>query len=284
VSEQAYIPGTQVIRNLVDRDAAHPFGTRNPEFLAQAETLRVSRRIAELSTAPIAGTFTFGHMRQIHQHLFQDVYAWAGEPRNVPMTKHDTAYAEPAAEMPALLREQYTQLAAEHRLRGIADQADFTQKLAGYWSEINHAHSFREGNTRSQTVFFEQLAAHAGWKLDVTRLSPHHPESVYQTFVDARFEHQRLRGQEGVSTPQAASELANVLGKLIEPDRSAEGCTRRGVAVAAETPEAPATPRDAATVAELHARNPELRTMTLDPYGLNDETKHAPSTESGYQP
>lgn len=104
-----------------------------------------------------------------------------------------------------------------------------------------------------------------------SRLSPHHPESVYQAFVDARFEHQHLRGQEGVSTPQAASELANVLGKLIEHDRSAEGCMRRGVTAAAETRAAPATPRDATTVAPLHVRSPEQRTMTLDRYGLTDE-------------
>ncbi|TFB59013.1 hypothetical protein E3N86_12275 [Cryobacterium sp. Hz7] len=275
--EQDYIVGTSVISNLIRRSARSPQGSADQRVLNDAENFYVPTRIAELSTAPIPGSFTFGHMREIHKHLFQDVYAWAGEPRNVPMQKHGTAYAEPA-EMPALLREQYTRLAAERRLRGIAGQAEFTQKLAGFWGEVNHAHSFREGNTRSQTVFFEQLAEHAGWTLDVTRLSPHHPDSVYQAFVDARFEHQRIRGQDGVSTQQATSDLANVLGKLIEPDRSAEGCMRRGVHVAAETPGAPAT------VTELHARNPELRTMKLDPYGLSDEPEHDPSTESGYQP
>jgi cell filamentation protein len=277
VSEQDYIPGTQVIRNLVDRDAAHPFGTLDPTFLAHAETLRVSRRIAELRTAPIEGAFTFGHMRAIHQHLFQDVHAWAGEPRNVPMTKHGTAHASPT-EMPALLREHCTRLAAEHRLRGINDQAEFTRKLAGFWGEINHGHAFREGNTRTQTVFFEQLAEHAGWKLDVARLSPHHNASVYQDFVDARFEHQRVRGSDTLSAQEAATELANVLGQLIEPDRSAEGRMRRGVPLTEPTPQA------SATVARLRARSPELRNMKLDPYGLDEEPEQDTSTESGFQP
>ena len=90
-----------------------------------------------------------------------------------------------------------------------------------------------------------------------------------------------MRSQDRTSTPGAASGLANVLSKLIRPDRSAEGCVRRGVPAAVETPETPEAP---ATVAELHARNPELRTMTLDPYGLSDEPDHNPSTESGFQP
>jgi cell filamentation protein len=325
VSEQDYIPGTTVIRNLVDRDATHPYGTLDPEFLVQAETLRVSRRIAELRTAPTAGTFTFAHMRAIHQHLFQDVYAWAGEPRNVPMQKHSTSYAEPT-EMPALLREQYTSLAAEHQLRGITDQAVFTRKLAGFWGEINHGHAFREGNTRTQTVFFAQLAQHAGWTLDVTRLSPHHPESLYHDFVDARFEHQRIRGVDALSAQEAALDLANVLFQIIEPDRSPEGAQRRGVAPGQpDLPEQPGvlrivsqdpqrgaklltligitvdadgfldfsedvdsnvgdlTPR-AVKLTALHARNPELRALTLDRYGLNDAPEQDPSTERGYQP
>ncbi|MCI4659681.1 Fic/DOC family protein [Cryobacterium zhongshanensis] len=277
MSEQDYIPGTCVIKNLIRRTESSPYGSPDPRVLAEAENFYVSTRIAELRTAPIAGTFTFGHMRAIHKHLFQDVYAWAGEPRNVPMTKQDTAYASPT-EMPALLREQYTRLAAEHRLRGINDRAEFTRKLAGYWGEINHGHAFREGNTRTQTVFFEQLAEHAGWKLDVARLSPHHAESVYQDFVDARFEHQRVRGTGTLSAQEAASELANVLGQLIEPDPSAECCRRRGVPLTEPTSQA------TATVARLRARSPELRNMKLDPYGLDEEPEQDTSTESGFQP
>ena len=97
-------PGDQESRRQRRRP---PLSTLDPEFLTQVETLRVSRRLEKARRSPIAGTFTFGHMRQIHQHLFQDIYAWAGEPRNVPMQKHGTSYAAPA-EIPGLLREQYT--------------------------------------------------------------------------------------------------------------------------------------------------------------------------------
>ena len=237
-NEQDYIPGTQVIRNLVDRDENHPFGTADQEHLARAETLRVSRRLNELRQRPITEVkpFSFAHMRSIHQHLFQDVYSWAGEPRRVPMTKRVTSYAEPA-EMNALLRAQYAALGEQNFLQNISSREEFTRQLASFWGEINHAHAFREGNTRSQTVFFEQLAHHAGWSLDVSRLSPGHQLSVYTEFVDARFEHQRIRDASGgavvpgstgaLSAQEAALDLANVLYRLIEPDRSPEGRLRR---------------------------------------------------------
>jgi cell filamentation protein len=215
-------------------------------------------------------------MRQIHKHLFQDVYAWAGEPRRVPMQKLSTSYAEPT-EMSALLRQQYTQLAEQASLRGINDQATFTQQLASAWAEINHGHAFREGNTRSQTVFFEQLAHEAGWKLDVARLSPHHPHTVYSQFVNARFEHQRLRQNETLSAHETSRELARVLGQLIQPDSSPEGSLRRG-----EVASAPVL-TNARNREELLARNPELRGMKLDPYGLGENETAKSETDTGRQ-
>ncbi|WP_062008958.1 Fic/DOC family protein [Arthrobacter alpinus] len=290
MSEQDYIPGTQVIRNLVRRNGAEfPYGTVDQRVLDEAENFYIPTRLAELSNGqdllgPGVKPFSFAHMRKIHQHLFQDVYAWAGEPRRVPMTKNSTSYAEPA-EMNALLREQYAALAEQNFLQQINSREEFTKQLAGFWAEINHGHAFREGNTRSQTVFFEQLAHHAGWSLDVARLSPHHPRSVYSEFVDARFEYQRIRDASGgavapgslrlpgsagvLSAPQTAQQLSGVLLGLIMPDRSPEGCLRRGEAEPKVVPAhrvQPATPQ---------ARFPELRNMKLDPYGLADNVEHS---------
>lgn len=255
--EQGYIPGTQVIKNLVNRDSDHPYGTSSQRILEQAETLRVSRRLEELHRAPLPTdtAFTFAHMRSIHQHLFQDVYAWAGRPRNVPMTKKGTGYAEPA-QMAALLRHQYGQLAQEDYLRGINDAEVFASKLAEHWAEINHGHAFREGNTRTQTVFFAQLAGQAGWDLDVTRLSPHHEHSVYDQFVEARFAHQRCRGVPGTSAQEAAADLAAAFSPPITPGAGPEAALRRG--------EGAPDVSTAQRIADRHARYPELRDIHLD--------------------
>ena len=44
--------------------------------------------------------------------------------------------------------------------------SEFVDNLALRWVSLNVAHSFREGNTRSQLVFFSELAHHAGYHLD----------------------------------------------------------------------------------------------------------------------
>lgn len=152
-------------------------------------------------------------------------------------------------------------------------------------------------------MFFEQLARHAGWTLDVARLAPAHPASVYTAFVDARFEHQRIRdasgsavdsestegpkGSSALSAQEAALDLANVLYGLVEPDSSPEGQLRRGetaldqstaadpVRLVPEDPDRTTKLLNGPTAAQLKARyaqHPELRTMKLDPYGLADES------------
>lgn len=224
--EQDYIPGTEVIRNLIGRSPEQPHGTPDQNLLNRAETMFVSDRIDQLRMGETEGAFTFTRMRAIHRHLFQDVYAWAGEPRHATMSKLGTEYAHPR-EMNSLLRAQFTALAEQDFLRGVSDGGEFTRRLSTFWAEINHAHAFREGNTRSQTVFFEQLCHEAGWHLDVARLAPRHPQSLYRAFVAARFGHQRERGEHGQNASHAASELAGVLSVIVSPDPSAEGLSRR---------------------------------------------------------
>lgn len=49
-------------------------------------------------------------------------------------------------------------------------------------------HSFREGNTRTQFVFFSELARHAGYELDITQFAENRP--LREEFVHARFYNQ----------------------------------------------------------------------------------------------
>lgn len=47
-------------------------------------------------------------------------------------------------------------------------------------------HSFREGNTRTQGVFFSRLAAHVGYRLDTSRFAVGRT-GARDEFVNARF-------------------------------------------------------------------------------------------------
>ena len=51
------------------------------------------------------------------------------------------------------------------------DKKEFVQKFSYYFSEINAVHPFREGNGRTTRVFFEQLALHNNYKLDLLNVS-----------------------------------------------------------------------------------------------------------------
>jgi cell filamentation protein len=56
-------------------------------------------------------------------------------------------------------------LGNENFLRSL-ERGAFIDRLTFYLGEVNAVHPFREGNGRTQRVFFEQLARDAGFNLD----------------------------------------------------------------------------------------------------------------------
>lgn len=188
--EDYLIPGmaSDVLRNKVGLKS-EPYGCTDQDLLTQREEVFSAFRMVELKQKPIPGNFGLEHMKAIHKHLFQDVYEWAGETRNVDLWKNGYDYA-PHQGVEMLWNEQHKALQEDGMLTGIEDPAEFADALAYHWGMVNVAHAFREGNTRAQTIFFHQLAAEAGWDLDVAKLSPNHPESIRDEFVEARFHHQ----------------------------------------------------------------------------------------------
>lgn len=92
------------------------------------------------------------------------------------------------------------------------DRDRFVTELAEVWGELNVIHSFREGNTRSQFVFFSCLAEQAGWRLEPTRFAPDAPGR--EELVAARFYSQATGRND---------RLAAVLGHAVVPveDRGA---------------------------------------------------------------
>lgn len=110
----------------------------------------------------LPGDCDLPHLQAFHRTIFQDVYPWAGEIRTCELQR-----THPFCR-PAYIAEQSTRLltnlAAEDHLRGL-ERADFVDRLTHYFSELNAIHPFREGNGRTQRIFFEQLARDAGYAL-----------------------------------------------------------------------------------------------------------------------
>lgn len=206
--EGYFIPGTTTMRNNLGTPQGHYGITDARELTRQEEKLSMIRAL-ELRAHPVAGSFNYDHMKETHQRLFQDVYPWAGQERTVGMVKNGHQYA-PVNEISDIWARQTKAMAESHQLKDFTNQNEFVDNLAQHWGMINYAHAFREGNTRSQTAFFSQLSAEAGWDLDASRLDPSNPHSLREEFVAARFHYQDYRAFDH-------KPLAQVLSQIITP-------------------------------------------------------------------
>lgn len=185
-----------------------PYGETDPARLKDLEEFHTKSRLEELARHPINGRFDYDHMKAIHGYIFQDVYDWAGQERVAPatfMTKDGHSYYPAGPSLTAAAEAEYAKLADKNLLRGLGRQA-FVAELAESWGEVNVIHSFREGNTRSQFVFYSQLAEQAGYRIDTAAFTPGAP--LRDAFVEARF-----HGQDTGRNDQ----LAGVLGQVIVP-------------------------------------------------------------------
>lgn len=219
-----FIPGTFVLRNKFTAPGK-PHGEPDPDKLRTLEEAFAHTRLQELQENPIAGRFDYDHMKAIHGYVFQDVYEWAGQERVAPagqfMTKDGHAYYGAGPHLTAAAEAEYAKLAGKDYLRGLP-QAKFVDELAESWGELNVIHFAREGNTRTQFVFFSQLAEQAGYQLDTAAFAPGSP--LRDEFVQARF-HSQDTGRN--------DRLAAVLKQAITPlgrDASASRMSDNGVA------------------------------------------------------
>ena len=222
-----FIPGTSVLRNKFTGPGT-PCGETDPVRLRSLEEFHARSRLIELAARPIEGCFDYAHMKAIHRYVFQDVYEWAGQERVGPATfmvktgldvvhfevgdprppRCPTRYYPAGPELGRAAEEQYRRLADQYLLLGL-DHDAFAVALAEVWGELNVIHSFREGNTRSQFVFFSQLAAQAGWRLEPARFVP--GTRGREEFVAARFYSQATGSND---------RLAQVLAREIVPAAS----------------------------------------------------------------
>lgn len=195
--EDYFIPDTTVLANKL--------GSTTSDELEFYEGLHSGNRIAELLTGTALSRIQLDYagFQEVHRYLFQDVYVWAGEPRTTPtgrMTKRyrdvityplddlsapEIAYGYyPGPAVAEASHQRFTLLASENHLRGL-DRDLFIARLAEHWAEINTVHSYREGNTRTQVVFFALLANAAGHPMQTMELLRN--DTLREDFNAARF-------------------------------------------------------------------------------------------------
>ena len=103
--------------------------------------------------------------------MFEPLYAWAGDPRTVPVQAAgaDLVYCA-HGEIDEKAAELFNELQELNYLSGL-DEWGFVSTLATHWRKLTYLHPFRDGNTRSQVFYVSRLAEAAGHPIDWEKVS-----------------------------------------------------------------------------------------------------------------
>ena len=137
------ILGTTTLKNKL--------GITDLHQLAAAEADFAAFRLAELRIAPIPGGFDSVHLQEIHHHVYQDLYDWAGELRRVD------AGNRPASELATSLDAVFDRLARENHLKGGTPE-EWSHSASTYIYELGTIRPFLTGNEVALREFADELA------------------------------------------------------------------------------------------------------------------------------
>ncbi|WP_407965832.1 BID domain-containing T4SS effector [Bartonella sp. C271] len=138
-----------------------------------------AKEAVNLLQEPNPERFDSSYLKYLHGRLFQHTFEWAGCTRNVPFTFSDGTTAmmlgmsksdsdvkfASGKQIEESLKLFDLTLAQKNNLQGLSRE-EFIHEAAELFAMINYIHPFREGNGRTQRVFFVKLARAAGHKLD----------------------------------------------------------------------------------------------------------------------
>ncbi|MCW2687043.1 MAG: hypothetical protein JWR37_1933 [Mycobacterium sp.] len=158
------IPGTALLRN--------NFGAQTRAMLQALEFVATAGRILQwhrkLTDVAIGAQEV--DARVLHQHVFADVYPWAGSYRITELRLGETVFARRST-LPAAMAE------LEGGARMLAatgsglDAAGLAYEFARLYADYNQIHPFREGNGRTGTLLLHTVAALCGRRLDLTTVT-----------------------------------------------------------------------------------------------------------------
>lgn len=131
----------------------------------------VSTRIVELLDKDNF-ELSVDYLKYIHKYLFQDVYEFADEFRNIDFSKHEkilnndsVAYGDCKTLKESL--EYDISLEKEKNYKNM-NIAQVINNITKFSSSIWQVHPFREGNTRTTALFIEKYLINLGYEVDNT--------------------------------------------------------------------------------------------------------------------
>ena len=144
-------------------------GIKNEKELESSEALITAYKAASLINEPLARNFGFKNYKELHSVLFEDLYDWAGKTRTIALSKTATVFTAPERieELGSLIFARLKKLDYFTKL----PKKEFITEIADLYHSLNMLHPFREGNGRTERVFFVQFIRNAGYDIDYSTLN-----------------------------------------------------------------------------------------------------------------
>ncbi|OEE62786.1 cell filamentation protein Fic [Enterovibrio norvegicus FF-33] len=135
---------------------------RDFDDLAEAESEFTAERYRTYQSKkkPIE-RFDLAHLIHLHYHLFQDVYKWAGQLRDVDISKGNTRFCT----FTRIVPEANKLFIKIPSLQTITHREQLIDAVADLFCELNLLHPFREGNGRTLRFFFEEMLFDIGYDI-----------------------------------------------------------------------------------------------------------------------
>ena len=138
-------------------------GIRDEKKLAEIEAQITFAKAVMLEETPIDDDFGFEHIKKIHAFLLCDLYEWAGQVRTVDISKKRTKFLD-AASIESIGTKCFAKVKEGYFENLPFDE--FVKRIAEFYNDVNYIHPFREGNGRTQRIYFTQLIRHYGYDIN----------------------------------------------------------------------------------------------------------------------
>ena len=149
----------------------------NIEEAYRNEHLFVTRRLADLRLEPIH-VYSMSDILAIHNYLFQDVYAWAGQYRKVNISKSGNPFM-PIQSFNTAETHMNNLIHSYHQTANSKDK--IIMHLSEILDNLNYFHPFREGNGRTQREVIRSLALSKGYS---AQIRVEQDDEVYNLYMD----------------------------------------------------------------------------------------------------
>ncbi|UQB17880.1 Fic/DOC family protein [Clavibacter nebraskensis] len=249
-------------------------GIRDHAQLDEAMNDVASFVLAKIYTEPVPDRLDLEYLRGIHVRMFGDLLPGiAGRIRDVDVQATGTGipYCRPDF-IEANLDTLFRKLEREDYLTGL-DPDTFTERLADRWGELSAIHPWRDGNTRSQSMYVAALAQRAGHPIDWASID-----------VD-ELRHHRLQAIAGTDRPLAVYLRAHLIDTA--PTREPEGAGPRTAARTAGREQGSSRGADEAPAYSRRelAEREMLRAAGIDPNGRSTPRRGSSSAiQASHEP